>query len=308
MARANRPLSRSLVKIGTRIFLGNSRAHVQDWFPGLKLNQPSAGQPGMIRYRQAAIAPLWRADILRQEAGPRIYLVGSGPSIAESDVTRMEPSSAILLNGAIHLIGSGIAAPLAVAIEDERFVWRHFDLMKDKIAPQTICLLSVAVIRAICERGIGWLYDKRIVLIDDIRRPYGLGRRSLAEIRDFSFVRLNEAGSAGLSLDPARGVFQGGSVAISALQFAFYCSPELIGILGIDISNASQPRFYESGQDMAYSGIARAEERILDYFALARTIAAEKGVALRNHSSVSALAKVGLAYDDRFARTSANDQ
>ncbi len=57
---------------------------------------------------------------------------------------------------------------------------------------------------------------------------------------------------------------------MSALQFALYCSPKTIGFLGIDISNAGEPRFYETSDETAFSGIARAEDRILEYFALAK--------------------------------------
>jgi hypothetical protein len=83
------------------------------------------------------------------------------------------------------------------------------------------------------------------------------------------------------------------------------CQPETLGLIGIDIANADQPRFYEKPGQVAQSGIAGAEDRILGYFALARDIAAQKQIRLINLSPISALAKIGLPYDDRFA-SSAN--
>src|SRR5262249_54105912 len=120
------------------------------------------------------------------------------------------------------------------------------------------------------------------------------------------FMRCNDDLTAGFSLQPDRGVVLGGSVAISALQFALYCRPRTIGLIGIDISNARGPRFYESVGESAFSGIAQAEARIVDHVTLARSIAAGMDIALVNHSPVSVLLKHGFGYDDRFARARAS--
>ncbi|MDL2405138.1 glycosyl transferase [Rhizobium calliandrae] len=299
---ADRPWHRSLIKTGARLLLGGSRAHAQDGFPGLNIVRSNG--PGEVFYRRTKVADLSSADRLRKQSGWIIHLVGSGPSIRDCDLAELEKGSAILLNGAIGLIGEQIAMPLAIAVEDERFVWRHSEMIMDKIRSGTICLFSVAVLRAISELDSRWLKDKTVILIDDIRKPYGGRRRSVDESRGLDFVRLNTTGSAGFSFAPDRGVFQGGSVAVSALQFALYCLPTRIGFLGIDISNAHEPRFYETSDETAFSGIARAEARILEHFVLAKQIASERGVTFVNHSPVSALLKYGFGYDARFAALS----
>jgi Kdo-III transferase WaaZ len=301
MARSDRPWHRSMVKSGALILLGPSHAHVQDWFPGLRIDRNSETGLRDVIYRGKTIVALSRADLLQERSGETVYIVGSGPSVRNCDLSKLEPGSAILLNGAITLIGEQIAAPLAIAIEDERFIWRHFDLLKKKVAAGTLCLFSVAVLRAICEHNRRWLTDKKVVLIDYLRKPYAKRRRSIDRIAGYDFVVLNEERSAGISLLPDRGVLQGGSVAVSVLQFALYCAPQTIGLFGIDISNADQPRFYETGKQAAFSGVAGAETRILAHFALARKIAAEKDIELLNFSPVSALVKQGFGYDDRFA-------
>ncbi|MGZ9722500.1 glycosyl transferase [Rhizobium miluonense] len=295
----HRPWHRSLIKSGTRVFLGGSLAHVQDWFPGLSIVRKE--DRGYVRYRGANVASLVGMDRLRERSGEMIYIVGSGPSIRDCDLSGVESDTAILLNGAIRLAGERISEPLAVAIEDERFVWRHNHMMREKIAPGSLCLFSVSVLRALCEIDRGWLGDKTVILIDDIRRPYGARRRSLEDLKKLPYVQMDAAGSTGLSLVPDRGVFVGGSVAVSTLQFALYCAHRTIGFLGIDISNAREPRFYETSGNTAFSGIARAEGRIVEHFVLARKMAVERGVSLVNYSPVSALLKYDFGYDDRFA-------
>ena len=217
---SDRPWHRALIKIGMRLFLGSARAHFQDGFPGLKVVPATKAVPGSVHYRGNQVATLVSADALRDRSGDVVAIVGSGPSIADNDLSGLPAQSAILLNGAISLWGGAIKAPLAVAVEDERFIWRHFDLLKQHVGDQTPCLFSVEVLRAICEIDPGFLSARTIVLIDDIRKPYGIRRRRFDLIDTFAFVRRDAASNAGLSFAPDHGVFRGGSVAVSALQFA----------------------------------------------------------------------------------------
>jgi len=296
-------LRRSIIKFLALIVCGKSRAHAQNAWPGLKLQVPrDDGAVGEVTYQGLRIAPLVHPVQLRKAAGKQIYIIGSGPSVKDNDLTAVAPGSAILLNGAISLMDEEIKQPLAVAIEDERFVWRHFSLMKEKVTGGTICLLSVGVIRAICEIDAAWLCDKTLILIDDIRKPYGGSRRNASALKELIYARLAMDELSGFSNDPARGVFQGGSVAVSALQFAIFCRPQQVGLFGLDIANATSPRFYEKAGETAHSGVAQAKDRILSHFAIAKTVCEEQGIELSNFSAVSALRQCGLAYDSRFSK------
>lgn len=298
MAKSDRPWSRQLIRTGIRLMLGGQRAHMQDWFPGLSIR--TDGDRRSLFYRGRLVTALQQTEVLAAQAGRDIHIVGSGPSIRLVDTTRLPPSSAILLNGAIALMGTHVAEPLAIAIEDERFVFRHFSGLMRAVSPRSLCLLSVSVMRAICERDPLWFAGKTVVPIDNILKPYGTLRRSLADLRHEDFVVL-DGDKAGISLDPDRGVFPAGSVAVSALQFALACEPERIGFAGIDISNAAEPRFYEDAKASAFSGVAGAERRILDHIALAMGVGRGKGIQFLNFSPVSALAKLGMTYDAYLA-------
>lgn len=295
-AKSNRPFRRQVVKLLCGLLLGRNRAHYHSWLPSLSIEGRGAGRPGAVNFGGARVLQLVDADSLAARAGARIVIFGSGPSVKGADLSSLPPNSAILLNGAIRLIGEGIAEPLAVAIEDERFVWRHFDMIARHIPVATLCLMSPGVLRAIGECDRGWFAGRSVILIDDIRKPYGGPRRQPGALQLFDFVTLDDGGAAGFSAEPDRGVFQGGSVAISALQFALATGAREIGFLGVDISNADAPRFYEGEGEVAFSGIAGAEKRILAHIALAREFAAAKDVELVNHSPISALKTIGLDY------------
>lgn len=292
--RRDRPLARSVIKVLSSVFLGRKRAHYHSWLPFLTIVARDSSGVGRVVYRGREIADLKRGDHVAAACGEAIYIIGSGPSIAEQDLSALPLRSAMLLNGAIALIGEQITSPLAIVIEDERFVWRHFPMMRERIAPQHACLFSAGVLRAICEMDPTWLGGRPITLIDDIRKPYGRQRRTAVELGVLDHVRFSARGDAGFSTVPDAGVFQGGSVVISALQFACAMPVKTIGLIGIDISNAASPRFYETKGAVAYSGVADAEETILAHVALACTIANEHGIDIRNHSPVSALSKIGL--------------
>ncbi len=298
----NRPLRRQLIKVMCN-FLGRRWSHTHAWAPYLRLTRNDSGSLSSIVYRGHTVAPLSPSSILAKGTTSRkIYIVGSGPSVAENDLTQLEPQSCLLLNGAIAEIGSAIEKPLAIAVEDERFVWRHFAMLTEKVPPGTICLLSVAVIRAICEQNPAWLGQMQVVLIDDIRKPYGAPRPLSGDLKSRVGVSMNTAGSAGISRDPDRGVFQGGSVAISAFQFAIYAQPKLIGLVGVDISNADRPRFYERSGKTAPSGLRSASDRILDHLKLAIEDCNARCIRLHNYSRQSILLECGLPYNSRLRK------
>lgn len=301
MQGSDRPWYRHIIRTGIRILLGSKRAHYQDRLPGLSIRfDASRKSPPRLFYKGCFVAELCSIETLRQQASGVIHIVGSGPSIRQMDMALLPARSTILLNGAISLLGDKVTVPLAVAIEDERFIYRHFDGIMGRLPAGTICLFSVSVLRAICEKKSQWLADKKIILIDNILKPYGGARLSIDEVADRDHVVLNDDGTVGISLQPDLGVFQAGSVAVSALQFALACDVDTIGFIGIDISNAAQPRFYEKSEQVAFSGVADAEERILRHVRLALTVAQGKNIQLLNFSPVSALAKLDLTYDPRL--------
>lgn len=304
---SDRPLRRKAIKLAATLLLGSRRAHAYDRFPGLTLRRAVDGS-GEILYRGKPAGHLLPSDALASRSGRVITLVGSGPSAGQADFSALPPHSALLLNGALALMPDRIAAPLAVAIEDDRFVYRHFDRFLKTLDPNLPCLLSVSVLRALLEQDRGWLINRPVLLIDNLLKPYGADRIRIDALADRSDVLVNQARTAALSRDPVKGVVQAGSVAISALQFALACRARQIGFIGIDISNAGEPRFYERGGNSAFSGIVGAEARILDHIRLATLLADERGVALVNHSPVSALAKCGLPFDDALIKSPARLQ
>lgn len=286
---SDRPLSRKLIRLGFRA-LGRSRAHRQDIWPGLAIDRASGG----VTWRGKPLLTLQPASRIVPPGLPMIAVVGSGPSLRDQRIEALGDGTAILCNGAATLTGR--IRPLAVAVEDERFVFRHHTMLA--ALPRDIpLLLSPAALRAWAERGAATIESRPVALIDNLEKPVGAPRRDLSDAALRDIVLRSHQGA--LSVDPDRGVVITGTVAFSALQFALAAGPAGILLAGIDLTNDNQPRFYE-GADTAPSGLSTGLDRILAGFALARDIAARRDIGLSCASPVSALLGLGLPLDDRL--------
>lgn len=302
--RYNRPIRRYAIRTMLEILCGRGWAHKQDWWPGVVLDLPRAGSGGHLWYKQEPVCEILPWAALSRQLS-EVTVVGSGPSTREQIFSTLPPETAILLNGAIHLLDGRVSCPpLAVVVEDERFVWRHFASMRKLIAPQTACLFSTSALRAICEIEPSWLATQQIFHIDFLQKPYNQPRRPQAELERLDFLNWSPSKDGAISRTPDQGVFAGGSVAVTAIQLALYLRPFKIGLAGIDLSNANEPRFYEEAGNTANSGISHAQDRILAAVAAAQSECINLGIALVNYSPVSALATLGIPYEERLSGAS----
>jgi hypothetical protein len=284
------------------LFRGRRYAHEQDWWPDLLLIRPANSRPGEAIYKNTVIIRLAGIEDLPKTPA-EITIIGSGPSVSPQDFSSLPPRSAILLNGAIHLLDGRLNDPLAVVVEDERFIWRHFSSMAEFVLPETYCLFSTSVLRAICEIDPLWLSPRKIIHIDFLQKPYGQPRRSSEELKTLPFLRWSDRSNA-ISLMPQQGIYAGGSVVVSALQIALYLQPRKLGFAGIDLSNANEPRFYENQAETAKSRISAVEDKILDICALALDECRRRAINMVNYSPISSLSKIGVPYDGRLSNSS----
>ena len=289
----DRSLARRLVRLAA-LLAGPARAHRADLWPGLSIDRGT----GQVRWRGTGLLVLSPLASIVPRGLEQIAVVGSGPSLGSQHPERLGAGTAILLNGAARLAAR--VPPLAVAVEDERFVARHVRTLAD-LPREVPLMLSPAAIRAVAECDPTILAGRPVALIDNLRRPLGGRRRGLDDPRLDGLVERGPGGAA-LSRDPDRGVVITGTVAFTALQVALAARPSGVLLAGIDLGNAdAQPRFYERPGEVAPSGLVRGLPRILAGFALAREVAERDGIALACASPVSALLALGYPYDPVLA-------
>lgn len=271
---SDRPPHRRAIKLAFAC-LGSSRAHWQETWPGLRLERAAGGRPGRILHRGRPVAPLAPLSALGERAGETITIVGSGPSIREIDPGRL-PGYPILLNGALSLGLSG-----ALAVEDERFVWRHLAMMEERLTREMVRLFAPSVIRVLAARAPRLLTDGPVILMEN------LGKRA-GEMRRDDLPRISET--------PEEGVVVAGTVAFSALQMALGTDARRIALAGVDLGNATRPRFYETPGNAAPSGLTVGLDRILSHFRAAVDLAARRGIVIETVTPGSALERIGVPY------------
>ncbi len=299
--KRNRPIHRYLARIYCRFRYGAMRAHFEEGWPGLRLQMPGPdGSAGFIGYKGQALAPL---HPFPAPAKPdELVIVGSGPSLAGQATGKIPMPSAILLNGAIHLMGEADRQPFAIVIEDERFIWRHWPDLCRLVSEPVDVYLSTGVIRSLCEVAPDWLAKHRVRHLDFIHRPYLAPRPDMRQLKELPFLVWSDDDEVAISLQPQSGIVPAGSVAVTAAQIALAMRPRKIGLAGIDLTSTQMPRFYEEAGDQAMSRLDAAVDRILKMFGLIREEATRFGVAVENYSPVSLLASVGYPYVDRLER------
>lgn len=297
----NRPLHRYLARIYCRLRYGAGRTHFEEWWPGLRLQMPgSDGSAGCIEYKGQALVPLHSFPVLARL--DELVIVGSGPSLAGQATGKIPMSSAILLNGAIHLMGEGDRQPFAIVIEDERFIWRHWRDLRRLVSEPADVYLSTGVIRSLCEVAPDWLAKQRVRHIDFIHKPYLAPRPDVGQIKELPFLAWSDDAEFAISLRPGSGIVPAGSVAVTAAQIALAMRPRKIGLAGIDLTSTQTPRFYEEAGDQAMSRLDAAVGKILKMFDLIRQEAVHLGIAVENYSPVSLLASVGYPFLGRLDR------
>jgi hypothetical protein len=287
---SDRPLSRAFIRLGFRA-LGRHRAHWQDVWPGLVINRTSAhvtwhGQPLLTLQPAAQIIP---------RGLPMIAVVGSGPSLKHQQIEAINGSTAILCNGAAMLAER--IRPIAVAVEDERFVFRHHAMLIS-LRRDIPLLLSPAALRAWAERDAASLENRSVALIDNLQKPVAAARRDLSDPSLRKIILHGHQGA--FSVNPEQGVVIVGTVAFSALQFALDAYPARILLAGIDLTNDNEPRFYETATT-APSGLSTGLNRILSGFSLAHEEADHRKITLDCASPVSALLSIGYNYTNELS-------
>jgi hypothetical protein len=236
---------------------------------------PASARRARIRYRGKELAALEPLAALGEKAGDVVTIVGSGPSMRGVDLARL-PGFPILLNGAVSL---GLAG--AVAVEDERFAWRHLAMLKERVTAGMPRLFSPAVIRVLAARAPMLVSGGPVILMENLEKPAGLVRR-----RDLGLV----------SERPEEGVIVAGTVAFSVMQVALGLPARRILFAGVDLGNAAAPRFYETAGDMAPSGLLTGLDRILRHFRAGLELAERRGIVVETVTPGSALERIGVPY------------
>ena len=237
---------------------------------------------------------------LRKPLSSQCFIIATGPSLAQTDVSKLAGHTCFGVNGAITLADSSGLSFQYHLVSDGSFVRDRFQLVRRMIASGAECLFSFAALSMICEQEPALLASPNLYLLPEMNYRYQIPRLNPEAFRTWAtqqeYITLHpdpgfNSGRVGFSRDINQGVFTAQTVVFEALQVACYLKFRQVFILGLDL-NASpgQARFYEQGDKVIKSRIDRDyAPYILPAFEVARDMAASHDFEIYNLSRESRL-------------------
>jgi Kdo-III transferase WaaZ len=239
------------------------------------------------------------AAIRNAEAGS-CFILATGPSIKQLDLTKLRGHKVLGVNGAIIKLQELQIRPDYYVISDDDFAVHRFELLRQAVATDAKCFFSPSVLAAICEQEPKMLQCSNIFLIEPVNQRFGFPRlndpafRALAS-RDSEIILrhppVTPADQIGFSKNLQKGLFAAGSVVCCAVQVAYYVGFRRIFILGMDLDySGANPRFYEAAAQMRPTQIAQQYEPVIKpAFEVLRDFCSREDLKVFNLSNKSRL-------------------
>ncbi|MGE8617361.1 MAG: hypothetical protein ACN6O0_06040 [Achromobacter spanius] len=250
----------------------------------------------LVGVRGPATLPM--AQVPRDISGDA-HLILSGPSVAQIDYARCHLGTVMGVNGSIALQRAHPTLRFHYyAMLDAGFVKRRRDLVADVLSQDLLLFVTPEVYR-----WISFLFDAkevrcRIALFEEVHQralqpraqPDELEAQLATDPELVLFDAHNPQHAHGFSLNPARGLFGGGTVAYTALQLLAWMGARTLYLHGLDLSAAAGPRFYEHpGAQLATALDRQFAGHIEPAFRQASRLLNERGVKVYNLSADSRL-------------------
>ncbi len=294
----SRPLTKGLRYL-YRYTRPRADRHNETLWPFVKVNRDDAGRLSgceMLGVRGPATVPL---SALPRDIGPEAHLILSGPSVGQVDYAQCAMSTVMGVNGSIALRARHPTLRLRYyAMLDAGFVRKRPDLVADVLAQDLVLFVTAEVYR-----WIALLFDNRTVrcrisLFEEVHqraqqprsRPDELEARLKADPELVLFDAHHPMHAHGFSLNPARGLFGGGTVAYTALQLLAWLGAKRIFLHGLDLTATTGPRFYERADAQLPTALDRQfAGHIEPAFRQASKLLRARGIEVYNLSLLSRL-------------------
>lgn len=251
-----------------------------------------------VQWKKQPLATIPFAHTLSKTVHGPCWIVASGPSLAEVDLTQITQYPTISLNCAIKKFLDAGLTPTHSIIVDHRVFERQWQCVVDSVRSGAHCFFSFEGLSIIAERAPELLNHGNIYLIESASRKYGVARvgikQSLKQFQqdpDISLAPdlLPYCRAIGFSYNLEKGVFAGKTVATWAVQLAFGLGYDAIYILGMDLGGTGKTHFYADKNSPLPDFLRYYEPHIRGCFELARQASEKSGVKLYNLSQQSAL-------------------
>lgn len=223
------------------------------------------------------------------------HLIATGPSVNDIDYDALDLDHVMGVNGAIALQDRHEIPFEFYCIVDAGFV-RNRPEMVARVVQEDLTLFTTPLVLWYIAQCFPLAQIRcRIFLIEDVQYPArkrSLRPRDLLGMQESAdAVLFDDAAPLGFSMNLKRGVFDGRTVAYTALQALVWVGFGTVFLHGVDLHDAAHtPRFYETADTMQPSSLdTQFDEVIEPSFRGASTLLGTLGVDVKNLSPNSAL-------------------
>jgi len=275
--------------------------HNQALWPLVKVRRDQRGRLVECVIRGVSPSPaLADLDLEPRHPGQTAHLILSGPSVAEIDYDRLTLDYVMGVNGSIALQARHPNLRFDYyAILDTGFMDKRRHLVDQILAQDLLLLCTPEVVKWIALRIPPRRIGCRLGVFEEVHQralcprptPQALAAQLAGDPDLVLFDAYRPVHAHGYSLDVRRGLFGGGTVAYSALQFLTWLGFSRIYVHGLDLKDAhNRPRFYETDKDKAGTALTRQfASHIEPAFRDAGALLRSRGVQVYNLSLDSAL-------------------
>ena len=211
--------------------------------------------------------------------GEDLWILATGPSIKDLDLSKLQGHKVLGLNGAIATCQEVGISPSHYAITDRDFFEHRMPLVVDAVNSGAHCLFSMNGLARICEQAPQLLTTGKISLLQTVNRYYGLPQLSANDLvealQHHPSLSISSDGDSkiGWSRDISHGVFTANTIAYIGCQIAESLGAENAYLLGMDLGSPTNTpaRSYEDGQKARPTTLDKDyESTILPSFELLR--------------------------------------
>ncbi|MDV5141882.1 sugar glycosyltransferase [Chimaeribacter arupi] len=233
--------------------------HNENLWPYMKIGRAPTGEIASLRYKGQQI-PLADLSALRGSCHGPLLLTATGPSVKTIRFKTPSPLPAMGVNGAWFL-QQQVGFRFYVVV-DMGFYDQKREVIAEIIRDPSLTLFTTAhgIARILDRHGLAAVRCK-LALIEDaafkIYQPKIEAPALQSAYAGYPCAHFApDRPDIGFTTDIRHGIFDAGTVVYWALQIAAYLGFDEIFILGLDMNNFHQPRFYETEENKQPSYLA----------------------------------------------------
>lgn len=265
--------------------------HNENLWPYVKISRASTGEINSLIYKKQPVPVIALSELKGAFAG-EILLTATGPSVKEIAFEKLPDMPAFGVNGSYYL-NEKVNFSFYLIV-DMGFIDERPDIVQKVIADDQLILFTTV-------HGIVRILDKfslnsvkcRLSVIEDISCKVFQPKishkdlfKSYSNINTISF----SGQEIGFNSDICYGIFDAGTVIYWSFQLLLFLGFNFIYIIGLDMNNFDQPRFYENPAEKQPSMLShKLHDIIIPSFRHASKIMQENKITVLNLSVMSAI-------------------